>query len=136
LKQTSEGLTLNFTAQKTSKIHVLPLYILFPLPKENTTRPIKLINKYLTADKELIFKKYSDQLYNRELKEIGHRAKIDFNLTSHIGRKTLATLLPSMGVSSFVIKDILKHSNIKTTERYVKTDEKRVALDLKNINWR
>jgi len=136
LKQTSEGLTLNFTAQKTSKIHVLPIYQMFPLPQENTTRPIKLINKYLSEDKELIFKKYSDQLYNRELKEIGHRAKIDFKLTSHIGRKTLATLLPSFGVSSFVLKDILKHSNIKTTEGYVKTDEKRVALDLKNTNWR
>lgn len=135
VKPTSSGLTLDFTAQKTNKHHVLPLYELFPIKKKNTTRPIEIIKKHSADEKQLIFKKYSEQLYNKELKEIEYRAKIDFKLTSHVGRKTCATYLPTIGVSSFVVKSILQHSNLKTTERYVKVDEKRVIADLKNSKW-
>jgi site-specific recombinase XerD len=135
LKETQGGLTIDLFTKKVNKHAVLPLYELFPVKQENTTRPLKILHKYLTDESETIFPKYSDQLYNRELKEIGHRAKIDFKLTSHIGRKTFATYLPTTGVSTFTLKSLLQHANLKTTERYVKTDEKRVNSDLKKSKW-
>lgn len=135
LKQTPEGLTIDLITKKVNKHAVLPLYELFRIEAENTTRPLKILNKYLNDVSEKIFPKYSDQLYNRELKEIGNRANIDFKLTSHIGRKTFATYLPTIGVSTFTIKSLLQHSNLKTTEKYVKTDEKRVNNDLKKSKW-
>lgn len=135
LKESPGGLLLDLFTKKVNKHAVIPLYELFPIIEEKTTRPIKILKKYLKENTEHIFPKYSDQLYNRELKELGYRAKIDFNLTSHIGRKTFATYLPNTGTSTFTLKSLLQHSNLKTTEKYVKVDEKRVSNDLKKANW-
>lgn len=135
LKQTSEGLILDLFTKKVNKHAVIPLYELFPLKEEKTTRPLKILKEYLNEENDFIFPKFSDQLYNRELKEIANRAKIDFKLTSHIGRKTFATYLPTTGISTFTIKRLLQHSNLKTTEKYVKTDDKRVRVDLKKATW-
>ena len=135
LKQTDAGIVVDLFTKKVNKHAIIPVSELFKIEVENTTRPLKILNKYLTNESETIFPKYSDQLYNRELKEIGNRAKIDFKLTSHIGRKTFATYLPTIGASTFTVKSLLQHSNLKTTEKYVKTDEKRVNSDLKKSKW-
>ena len=135
LKQTDKGLALTYTAQKTGKHGEIPLHALFPLKDEKTTKPIKLIHKYISEDKDLIFKKYSDQLYNRELKTIQHLAKIDFKLTSHAGRKTFGTTLARLGVSAFVIKELLQHNNLKTTERYVNTTQNRIVDECESGSW-
>lgn len=137
IKYKEDGIYIEKQTVKTKKNAVLPLSKLFTLKDENTSRPIEILNRYFDENNELIFKKYSEQVYNRELKEIAFRAGItDINLTSHIGRKTFATYIGNnMSLSTWELKYLLQHSNIKTTERYVFTDEKRVNESLNRVNW-
>ncbi|MFN8117377.1 MAG: site-specific integrase [Bacteroidia bacterium] len=137
IKRNGNEIMIYKTTIKVNKHAKIPLHKLFPLPDEKTTRPIKVLEKYYDENKDFIFKPYEPQTYNKWLKEIAFRAKIhDIKLTSHIGRKTFTTLLANhVNISTFVVKNLLQHSNVKTTERYVFTDEKRVAENLEKGNW-
>ncbi|MGE0089442.1 MAG: tyrosine-type recombinase/integrase [Bacteroidales bacterium] len=59
---------------------------------------------------------------NRDLDKIGEKLKID-GLSSYVARHTIATLMKNSGVSESFIKEMLGHSNIKTTENYLKSFE-------------
>lgn len=137
IKHKEDGVYIEKQTVKAKKNASLPLSKLFPLQSENTTRPLKILNKYFDENKELIFKKYTDQVYNRDLKEIAFKAKIkDINLTAHVGRKTFATYIGKNSIlSTWELKFLLQHSNIKTTERYVFTDEKRINESLERAEW-
>jgi integrase len=137
IKFNDDGVYIEKQTVKTKKNAVLPLSKLFPLPNENTTRPLKILDQYYDENNELVFKKYTEQVYNRDLKEIAFKAKItDVNLTAHIGRKTFATYLGRNSMlSNWDLKHLLQHSNMKTTERYVFTDEKRINESLGKAEW-
>lgn len=134
VKQTADGLILDFFTQKVNKHAIIPLYNLFPIPGENTTRPLKILSKYMVPGNLFLFPKYTDQYINRELKTIAAMVGIEFNLTSHIGRKSFATIM-ARKVSTPSLKRLLQHSNIKTTEKYVHLSDKMVSDDLLNTNW-
>lgn len=95
---------------------------------------------YITqADKdrmrpELRHKMYQDissknALINKYLKKIAEKAEIEKPLSMHISRHSFAHIAQEAGAESSAIKNILGHSNLATTERYMgsfdtsKTDE-------------
>lgn len=95
---------------------------------------------YITqADKdrmkpELRHKMYQDvsaknALINKYLKKIAEKAEIAKPLSMHISRHSFAHIAQESGAESSAIKNILGHSNLATTERYMgsfdtsKTDE-------------
>lgn len=137
IKTKDDGIYLEKRAVKTKKNVVLPLSKLFPNAIENTTKPLNILKKYSSKETGLIFKKYSEQVYNRGLKDIAYKASItDFVLTAHIGRKTFATFIGNhTALSTWELQYLLQHSNIKTTEKYVFTDQKRVNESLDKTDW-
>lgn len=97
-------------------------------------------SEYVTqADKdrmkpELRHKIYQDissknALINKYLKKIAEKAEIAKPLSMHISRHSFAHIAQEAGAESSAIKNILGHSNLATTERYMgsfdtsKTDE-------------
>ncbi len=85
---------------------------------------------YITqADKdrmrpELRHKMYQDissknALINKYLKKIAEKAEIEKPLSMHISRHSFAHIAQEAGAESSAIKNILGHSNLATTERYM-----------------
>lgn len=83
---------------------------------------------------ELRHKMYQDissknALINKYLKKIAENAEIEKPLSMHISRHSFAHIAQESGAESSAIKNILGHSNLATTERYMgsfdtsKTDE-------------
>ena len=83
---------------------------------------------------ELRHKMYQDvssknALINKYLKKIAEQAEIEKPLSMHISRHSFAHIAQEAGAESSAIKNILGHSNLATTERYMgsfdtsKTDE-------------
>ena len=58
-------------------------------------------------------------LINKYLKKIADKAAITTNLTMHISRHAFAHIAQESGAESSAIKNILGHSNLATTERYM-----------------
>ena len=86
--------------------------------------------EYVTqADKdrmkpELRHKMYQDvssknALINKYLKKIAEKAEIAKPLSMHISRHAFAHIAQEAGAESSAIKNILGHSNLATTERYM-----------------
>lgn len=96
--------------------------------------------KFFTqADKDRMKPELRHQLYqqisarnaliNKYLKKIAEKAEIEKPLSMHISRHSFAHIAQESGAESSAIKNILGHSNLATTERYMgsfdttKTDE-------------
>ena len=62
----------------------------------------------------------TNQKYNQALKAVAAHAGIRMNLTSHCGRHTFATWALNQGVSLDTVKEMLGHSDTKTTRIYAK----------------
>lgn len=68
-------------------------------------------------------------LINKYLKKIAKQAEIEKPLSMHISRHSFAHIAQESGAESSAIKNILGHTNLATTERYMgsfntsKTDE-------------
>lgn len=60
----------------------------------------------------------TNQRYNLYLKQLGRLIQLPFSLSSHIGRKTAATLFLNHDISLKAVSQALGHSDSKTTERY------------------
>lgn len=100
---------------------------------------------YITqADKdrmkpEIRHKMYQDvssknALINKYLKKIAEKAEITKPLSMHISRHSFAHIAQNSGVESFAIKDILGHTNLATTEKYMGSfDNSRTDEALKNV---
>ena len=114
---------------------VKPDDYIFPL-LENDAPFAKFVTQ---ADKDRMKPELRHQLYqqisaknaliNKYLKKIAERAEITTNLTMHISRHAFAHIAQEAGAESSAVKNILGHSNLATTERYMgsfdtsKTDE-------------
>ncbi|MBK6833796.1 MAG: site-specific integrase [Bacteroidetes bacterium] len=134
VKQTSEGVVLDFFTKKVNKHAIIPLYLLFPLDDKDISRPLRILNKYYSLENEYVFPRYTDQYINRELKNIAALVGIKFNLTSKIGRKSFATLL-GRKTSTPTLKRLLQHTSFKTTEKYIHLSDKMVDEDLGKVKW-
>ncbi len=101
--------------------------------------------KFITqADKdrmkpELRHKMYQDvssknAVINKYLKKIAALAEIDKPLSMHISRHSFAHIAQESGAESGAIKNILGHSNLATTEKYMGSfDTSKTDETLKNI---
>ncbi|MFA5972076.1 MAG: site-specific integrase [Lentimicrobiaceae bacterium] len=67
-----------------------------------------------------IFSIFSNQPMNRYLKEIADLAKIDKKISYHYSRHTFGTCSIEKGIDVYVLRDLMGHSNVTTTQLYAK----------------
>ena len=76
----------------------------------------------------------SNQKFNDYLKEIAELCGIMKKLTVHIGRHTFATTIAlENGVPIEIVKEILGHDKLETTEIYAKVTQKHIAASVRNL---
>lgn len=119
------------------------IYIFKQREKSGKDQTVYLIDKALR-----ILEKYKDDTYctryglvlpvisnhklNLQLKAIGAIAGIDKVLTTHVSRRTYATILYNAGLSELATKATMGHENISMTLRHYATAERETILfDLK-----
>lgn len=119
---------------------VLPQHYIFPLLDNNAPYA-----KFVTqADRDRMKPDLRHKLYidlssrnafiNRNLRKIGVMANIKTKLTMHISRHAFAHIAMEAGAEPSAIKDILGHSNLATTERYMGSfDTSRTDFTLMNL---
>lgn len=76
----------------------------------------------------------SEQRINDDLKIIAAKANIDKSITTHVARHTFATTFIYLGGDVTVLQDIMGHSRIETTMRYVKVVDERKTEQMGNFN--
>lgn len=54
-------------------------------------------------------------------------------VTIHTSRRTFATMLYDVGVDIYKISQFLAHRNIKTTKKYIKSDSRKIAMQMAQI---
>lgn len=109
---------LKFRQQKTKGLQYL---VLHPQAVEQLG--------YKKALSERIF--HGLKKYYPKLKQWATKAGVDKNVTYHTARHTHATFLMTYGVDLYIIKEILGHKHIQTTEIYTKIidERKEKAMD-------
>lgn len=129
---------LSYTMDKTSEAHeviikpkakkILELY------KKPTSKPNDYIfpildNQLQKADNITLNNAISSKnaVINKALKRIAIKAKIKLNLTFHISRHSFADILRHQKVNIYDIKDLLGHSDIKITQKYLKSMDRESA---------
>ena len=71
---------------------------------------------------------------NLALKRVAVLARVKKNLSTHVGRHTFASRLVRSGQNMVVIRDLLGHASIRTTEIYAKIMQSQMndAIDVLN----
>ena len=75
----------------------------------------------------------TNQRTNSYLKEIADICGIKKDLTFHMARHTFATMSLSKGVSMESVSKMLGHTNIKTTQIYVRITNKKIEHDMEQL---
>lgn len=107
---------------RTKKISVLQIktneYIVNDLPKTaiDILEELPKINDFVFSYLSGI----QDQTYGVHLKELARKAGIDKNVTSHTARHTFGTMMYALTKDVYIVKKLMGHSNIRTTEIYAK----------------
>ena len=82
---------------------------------------------------EMSLPKMTNQVYNRELKQVGMACGITTPLHSHLARHTFATFMLRNGAKIENVSKMLGHTNIKMTQRYAKVLAESVHEDFDMI---
>jgi integrase len=80
-----------------------------------------------------VFRTITEQYGNRLLKVIAKRLDIKTNIHHHVARETFATRFISAGGDVMVLKELMGHSSISTTSRYVKRNDQLARVATKFI---
>ena len=81
--------------------------------------------------------RWSNQKLNEYLKEIGELCGISKKLTYHMARHTFATTVTlNNGVPIETVSKMIGHKNIKITQRYAKTLDKKISEDMLELKHR
>jgi integrase len=73
-------------------------------------------------------------MMNRDLDDIAGLADIEENVTTHIARHSFANFARKKGMSLYSISKALAHSNLKTTEQYLKSfDEEMLDNEMEKL---
>lgn len=143
-EETTRGMQLNLRTEKNNKPFRLPLWLLFR--RGNTadySEPEKLIRAAIAEQRNIHrgklpenipFFHLSNQYFNRGLKDLAKLAGINKKLSSHMGRRTFATLLATR-VKVPVLQRLLNHSKIDITMLYVQLSNQVIEQELEGINW-
>lgn len=96
--------------------------------------PLKIIDKYKGKTKGgKLLPILSNQKMNSYLKEIADVCGIKKTLTYHVARHTFATMTLSKGVPIESVSKMLGHTNIKTTQIYVRITNKKIEEDMTKL---
>jgi integrase len=88
-------------------------------------------------DLRLLPTSYCNQKMNAYLKEIADLCGIQKRLTTHVGRRTMAsTVLLGNGVPIETISKILGHMKISTTQVYAKVGDKLLSKEMNQLEGR
>jgi integrase len=138
IKKDDDGLVINMRMGKGKvKIINLPIHKLFIRSGETLSEPEKIALKYMAkakTDQSPLFN-LSKAYYNRALKKLARLASINKNLTSHVARHTFATIVMTKVDNIVLLRDLMHHSDVKTTQIYAKLDNKQAKQELSKINW-
>lgn len=130
LQRNEDGYSLYYNLQQKTQNDVLvPVSLLF------NGKPEQIVKKYFAKGDHHPFFGLSNQHVNRSLKQLAFLAGMKRNLTFHMGRHSCATLLLDAGLSYEVVKQILGHTNIRTTQIYGKVRKEAVKSALKAVKW-
>ncbi|MFW5879187.1 MAG: site-specific integrase [bacterium] len=119
IHENKKGRYINILTEKTDKAINVPL-----IPKALALIPEGLLKN------QKVFNVYTDQPTNRYLKAIAEEAGINKKISFHVSRHTFATLSGLYGIPIEIVKDLLGHSDIKTTLLYRKTTNKQLWSEM------
>ncbi|PSL25718.1 site-specific integrase [Dyadobacter jiangsuensis] len=119
---------LKIDRSKTGTESIIPL----------TMEARKIINSFadhpVRKEKGLLIPMISNQKYNVHLKQLAGLVGLNKTLTSHVARRTAATLFLTKGAPLESVSAMLGHTNTKTTQRhYSVTRPERVIRDIQAI---
>lgn len=121
---------LKLVTKKNIKEDML-IYIAHKTRKQNkeVRIPLNNISKEVINDieTESLFYNISEQKQNAYLKEIAIIAEINYNISQHTARHTFASIFLAKGGKLEMLQNLLAHSSIATTMKYVhlQDDERR-----------
>nr|WP_321222037.1 tyrosine-type recombinase/integrase [uncultured Psychroserpens sp.] len=114
--------------QKTGSKVIIPL----------NDKALAILKKYSFRRKiGFIFPRRCNVSVNRDLKLISRIAEIDTAkvITFHVARHTFGSTLAIEGVQPFHIMKLMGHSDIRTTSRYVNTDDTILENVMKKVSF-
>jgi integrase len=121
---------IEFRQIKTKEYVTLPVSLLFG------GKAVEIIQKYRDEfPQKFLFPRLSNQKANLKLKVIALLLGIDKELTFHISRHTFGTNLASATADQFLIKELMGHTDIKTSMVYIHTSQEQIRNKLKNTKW-
>lgn len=106
-----------FSDEKTNTPHFVPLY-----PE------LKTALNYIIETKPQNYENYK-----RCLDVIGMENKLNFKLTSHVGRHTFAVHYLEKGGQLFYLQSLMGHGDMRTTQVYSKITSKGLEDDMKRV---
>jgi len=129
--------------QKTDKEIYLPISKLFPVPGQKSKAEVLLMKYYKIYEPiknggrdERFFFKMSNQKLNEYLKDLADNCKIKKRLTTHYGRHTFGTILCNeLEVPITIVKELMSHSSIEQTTKYVVVNDKVINTMLSRTKW-
>lgn len=90
-------------------------------------------NQYKDAQNH-VFPRIDIQVMNRYLKDLAKIARIDKNLTTHVARHTFGTILgASEKISAFMICDLMGHSDIGMSQRYINLSKRELQKAMESV---
>jgi integrase len=129
LNETSEGVELNYQANKTKKFGQKFLYLLFD------GKPQTIARKYMSVENDkAIFKGLTNPKVNAALKIIAKRANVPKATKFKDARNTFANIM-AMLVPINVVQDEMQHSMLSTTQGYFKNNPEQKKQALSKIKW-
>lgn len=99
--------------------------------------PENIINKYanhpVCINSGKLLPVISNQNYNQYLKELATICNINKSITTHVGRRSFASLALNNGVPAETLIKIIGHTNFSTLHLYAKHDEKKINSDIQQL---
>ena len=130
LLETSEGLELDYKADKTNKFGQKFLYLLFE------GKPETIARKYMNTENDKpLFKGLANPKVNTALKTIAKMANVQKETKFKDSRNTFANIMGLL-VPMNVLQDEMQHKKLSTTQGYLKNNPELKKQALSKINWK
>jgi len=134
---------IKYIQQKTDVPVSFKLSSLFKT-ENGDSKPVEIYKRYAELNKKgkhaptgiVTFFGWTNQTYNKNLKEIGRKINVSEVLTAHVGRYTAITnLLNSTALKVEQVQTIAGHKNYATTLGYYKQTENDLNNALEKVDW-
>lgn len=108
---------LYFSDKKTKTPHFIPI-----------SKDLQMALKFVES-----LPKQEYENYKRKLATIGSAIRLNFPLTTHVGRHTFAVAYLEDGGNIFYLQKLLGHADIKTTMIYLQSTNRGIFDDMKRV---